>query len=390
MEIMQNIKKKVEAVIAGEGRNRFFSFGSFLLVVSVLYSGAVKLRETFYRKGILTAKKLPCIVISIGNITVGGTGKTPLTIYVAELLRQFGYKVVIVSRGYKGSAEKIGGIASNGRTIFMDAYTAGDEPFMMAERLKNIPVLVGKNRFAAGMSAIKNFNPDVIVLDDAFQHLQLERNINLVLLDQERPFGNTHLLPGGNLREPVSSLLRGDAFILTRSKKRSDNVEATSLSKLHNYAHGRQVFISFHVPYISKVVKKNKIIFQRAANSPSAYDAEFLHGRNVIAFSGLARNADFRETVENFKCHLAGFFEFPDHYFYTDKDVRAILQQAVDLSADFILTTEKDYVRLVNKISWPVDLVVIGIEIAFGKDNKSFNEFITKRLDQLKKRFEDG
>ncbi len=214
---MSNIKQKIKAIMTDEGKSRLLSFESFLFVISLLYGGVVKLREFFYKKKMLKSERLPCKVISVGNVTVGGTGKTPMTIYVAELLNRLGYKVAILSRGYKGGAEKTGGIVSDGRTIFMEPDMSGDEPFMLAAKLKNTPVIVGKNRFEAGMLAIKKFKPDIIVLDDAFQHLKLVRDINLVLSDCRRPFGNTHMLPRGTLREPLSALLRGDAFILTRS-----------------------------------------------------------------------------------------------------------------------------------------------------------------------------
>ena len=141
---MRKIKQKIETIVNSEEKSRFFSFGSFLFGFSLLYGGVVKLREIFYKKGIFRSKQLPCKVISVGNLTAGGTGKTPMTIYVAELLTHLGYKVAVVSRGYKGQAEKIGGVVSDGRTLLMSPDMAGDEPFMMAEILKDIPVVVAE------------------------------------------------------------------------------------------------------------------------------------------------------------------------------------------------------------------------------------------------------
>ncbi len=375
---MNNLKHKIENIIANEGNTPFFSFGSFLFVISLLYGSSVKLREKFYKKGIFRSEKLPCTVISIGNITAGGTGKTPMAIYVAKLATRLGYKTAIVSRGYKGGAEKTGGVVSNGKTIYMSPDMAGDEPFMMASCLKDVPVVVGQNRFKAGMSAVKEFSPDIIVLDDAFQHLRVKRDIDLVLLDSSKPFGNNHLLPRGLLREPVSSLLRGDAYIMTRS----DSAGQGSFSKVREIAQGKPVFSCFHVPFLSGIVKKNNSadLKQGYTVSQSEYNTEFLQGRRVVAFSGIAKNDDFRRTVDSFKCNQLNFMEFPDHYKYSDDDLQHILNSAKHAKADYILTTEKDYVRIAHRLSWPVDLAVIGIEISFGEDD--FSMFIENRLKQ--------
>ncbi|HDL07382.1 MAG TPA: tetraacyldisaccharide 4'-kinase, partial [Desulfobacteraceae bacterium] len=197
---MNKIKKKIETYMTDKGKRQIFSFGTILFVLSLIYGSIIRLRRIFYEKKILLPKKLPCKTISIGNLTVGGTGKTPMTIHVAHLVEKLGYKTAVISRGYKGKAEKNGGIVSDGRTIFMGQDEAGDEPFMMATKLKKVPVIVGQNRFEMGMLALKEFKPDVIIFDDAFQHLRLTRDIDLVLIDSIDPFGNKHLLPRGILR----------------------------------------------------------------------------------------------------------------------------------------------------------------------------------------------
>jgi len=359
------------------------SFESLLFMLSLIYGSAVKTREAFYNRGVLRSKKLPCIVISIGNITVGGTGKTPMTIHVAELVKRLGYKVVVISRGYKGLAEKTGGIVSDGKTIFMEADKAGDEPFMIANRLKNVPVVVGKNRFNAGMTALNSFKPDVIVLDDAYQHLRLKRDIDLVLLDNICPFGNYHLLPRGTLREPPSALMRGDAFILTRSDVAKEPESTYNSVKLKSYARGKPIFKAIHVPYIYEVVKGGTLSSQTTEESSAKHGFEFLSGRTAFVFSGIARNIDFYNTVKGFKCKVTGCLEFTDHYRYTDIDLNMILQSAKKSNTDFIITTEKDYARIANRIAWPIDLVVIGIKISFENYDNEFNLFIKNRLKKL-------
>ncbi len=194
-----------------------FALNLLLMLLSKAYGAGVLLRRDGYASGFLKAKKLPCTVISIGNLTTGGTGKTPMTIYVAERVRRLGYRVAVISRGYKGTAEKSGGIVSDGSAIRMDPVTAGDEPFLLAASLKDIPVLVGHDRYQSGMHAINRFQTEVVILDDAFQHLALFRDLNLLLLDSSLPFGNGHLLPRGTLREPTSALRFSDALVMTRS-----------------------------------------------------------------------------------------------------------------------------------------------------------------------------
>jgi len=379
--ISGNLKRKIQTIMTDGEESRSSFFKPFLFAISIVYSGSVKLREALYKKGILQSKRLPCPVISIGNITVGGTGKTPMTVYVTELIRRFGYKVAIISRGYKGKAEKTGGVVCDRRMICMEPDQAGDEPFMMAQRLKTVPVIVGKDRFKAGILAIKEFKPDVLLLDDGFQHLKLYRDLDLVLLDSKKPFGNAYIFPRGTLRETTSALLRGDAVILTRS----DVGKQVSLSQIKNFVPKKPIFHSFHTPYIYKIITGNSLESPDRLNISSKYDFDIFKGNRVFAFSGLASNDDFRRTIESFTCKLVKFSEFPDHHPYSNRELDEIVKSAMDLSAEFIFTTEKDYVRIAHKIKWPIDLIVIGIEISFGENDIAFKSFIKNRLQGLMK-----
>jgi len=374
-----NVKRKIEAIMTAGGESRSLFFESFLFAISICYGGLVKLRETLYKKGFLQSKRLPCPVISIGNITVGGSGKTPMTIYVAELIKHLGYDVAIISRGYKGQAEKIGGVVCDGRIICMGPDQAGDEPFMIAERLKTVPVIVGQNRFKAGRLAIQKFKPDVLLLDDAFQHLKLDRDIDLVLLDSKEPLGNTYLFPRGTLRETASVLSRGDAVILTRS----DVGKPAALDQIKSVVPRKPVFHSFHTPYIYKIVTGNSLQSIDRLNISSKYDFDIFKRKRVFAFSGIASNDDFRRTIESFRCKLENFSEFPDHHPYSNRELDEIMKSAMDLSAEFIFTTEKDYVRIAHKIKWPIHLIIIGIEISFGENDMAFKSFMKSRLQGL-------
>ena len=381
--MLNKIKKKIENIMTGEGEKSFSSVEFLLFILSLFYGGLVKIRSAAYQGGIIKSKRLPCKVISIGNIAAGGTGKTPMTLYMAELIKRLGYEVVVISRGYKGDLEKTGGIVSNGKTVLMGPEKAGDEPFMLAGRLKNIPVIVGKDRFEAGMLALRKFNPDVIVLDDAFQHLKLKRDINLVLLDAKRPFGISHLLPRGILREPPSSLLRSDAIILTRFGCASESALENSLAGLKEFIQSKPVFKTSHAPYAYIVKKGNRAHFEAISKSSFLYDFDFLKERRVFAFAGIARNDDFLHTVESFKCDITGFLGFEDHHRYSDGDLVKILSLAEKANVEYLVTTEKDYPRIAHRVKWPVDLLVVGVEISFGNDDKVFNDFIKKRLKSL-------
>jgi len=333
--MLNKIKKKIEKIMTGEGESSLSSVEFMLYTLSIFYGGLVKFRSKAYDKGIIKSKKLPCKVISIGNIT------------------------------------------SNGKTVLMGPEKAGDEPFMLAGRLKNIPVIVGKDRFEAGMQAVKNFNPDVIVLDDAFQHLKLKRDINLVLLDAKRPFGISHLLPRGILREPPSSLLRSDALILTRSDRASESALENSLTGLKSLIQSRPVFKTSHAPYAYIVKKANIIPFESISKKSFLYDFGFLKDRRVFAFAGIAGNDVFLHTVERFKCDITDCLEFEDHHRYSDGELEKIMRLAIEANVEFLITTEKDYARIANRTTWPIDLVVIGIEISFiNDDSKAFADFI--------------
>ena len=381
---MNSVAQKIKAVMTGRQKNGFSPLSAFLFVASLGYGFAVKLREKFYKNGVLKSKKLSCMVISVGNIAVGGAGKTPMTIYIARLIRQSGYKVAVISRGYKGSAEKSGGVVSDGHTIYMGPETAGDEPFLMASCLKDIPVLVGQDRFKTGTTALNRFAPDVIVLDDGFQHLQLERDMDIVLLDHADPFGNTRLLPRGILREPVSSLGRGDIFILTRS----DSVKSALIKELEEFTPNCPVFKAFHLPYIYRVVKSGDPVLsvktdKRISECDEKYDPEIIRGHKVVAFSGIAKNNNFYRTLEDLGCDILDFFKFSDHHFYSDKDLGIILQSAIANKAKMIVTTDKDYVKIADKIDRRIDLVVIGIKVAF-EDNSAFDALVHKKIAEYR------
>jgi len=373
---MNVLRKKIEAVMAGANKAPVMSLASVLYMISVGYGGIQKLRGAWYRQLSSASKRLPCKVVSVGNIAVGGTGKTPMTYYVANRIKHFGYRVAVISRGYKGGAEKTETAVSDGQIILVGPEIAGDEPYTLACRLRGVPVIVGRNRFAAGKLAVTTFEPDVIVLDDGFQHMKLARDIDLVLLDYRQPFGNLHLLPRGILREPVAAMKRADAFILTRAA----GIPAPVAERLKTTAPQCPVFTSAHKPYFYRVPCQAKASLAELTDPVISNPPDFLARRRVMAFSGIARNDEFRQTVDNLQCHLTRVLQFPDHHLYADSDFKSIIRAAKQTSAEFIITTEKDYARFGHRTTWPLELIVVGVRISFGKDEQDFDAFLRKRL----------
>ncbi len=369
------LRKAVTAAMADDAQSPPRFSTAILLAASCLYGLAVRTRIALYRQGRLSTRRLPCKTISIGNIAVGGTGKTPMTLWLAARLREAGYRTAVLSRGYGGSAEKRIGVASDGKTVRMGPEAAGDEPFMMANRLPGVPVLVGRDRYATGMRAVEQFGSEVVLLDDGFQHVKLERDMDLVLLDGGRPLGNGRLLPRGTLREPPSALARADGIVLTRWAS-----GAAVPDVLNRYAPSVPVFKSIHAPYPHLFLKAGR----KAATVPNGIGSTFnpaaLSQCRVMGFSGIARNDAFQETLRSLGAGMAGFMGFSDHHRYTDADIRLILSTARDRSADLLATTEKDWARLADRPPWPLDLLVMGVRFAPGQDGDALFRWVEKAL----------
>jgi tetraacyldisaccharide 4'-kinase len=372
-----SLLKRIEAIMKSDGEASPAILRSGLSAISHLYGGGVRLRTVAYDRGTIKTNQLPCIVISIGNLTVGGTGKTPLTLYMAQLVQRLGYQVVILSRGYGGSAESSGGIVSDGQRIHMQADECGDEPYMMARRLRTVPILVGKSRYQSGLLAVKRFQPDVILLDDAFQHRRLARDLDLVLLDAEKPIGNGHLFPRGILREPAASLKRSHAVIFTRTEKTAHLPQET----IQPFLKTKPVFYSHHKPCFVKHIIENSRSGKHAGGTPQETGFDFMRGKHVLAFAGIARNEDFFNMIPDFGCAGSDVISFSDHHRYSPYDIQHIQQVAIDGHADCLLTTEKDFYRMAPSMDWPLDLVVMGVDLVF-KDN-GFDAFILERVASL-------
>jgi tetraacyldisaccharide 4'-kinase len=356
--------KAARTMMRGDPRDPAFSspLEWLLYAASRVYGLLMRLRAILYHRGFFKQKRLPCKVISIGNITVGGTGKTPMVHYVANLLKRLKQNVAVISRGYGGSAQGAGGVVSDGSSLLMDVRASGDEPQLLGRRLKGVPVLVGKDRHETGNRAIERFKPSVLVMDDGFQHLPLKRDLDLLLLDSVRPFGNGHCLPRGVLRERQEQVKRADALILTRwTKDRKADVGLETLKS------GLPVFRCSHVP---------DSLFR--ADGGETIELDYLKGQRLFLFSGIVRNDSFQETVLKLGGVIAGVSEFGDHHRYTHGDLELIWNKAKRLKAKSILTTEKDYANIPSDVPVIPELLVLGVSISFGRDTQAFETYIRR------------
>jgi tetraacyldisaccharide 4'-kinase len=325
----------VEALIRnmwGDPRNEFRKpLHIFFYLLSLPYGGAVRARNRLFDLGVLRQEKVGCPVVSVGNLTVGGTGKTPMVILLAGMLRDRGMRPAVLSRGYGGKSTSEVLVVSDGSQILAGPEEAGDEPVLIARRLKGIPVLAGAKRVLTGRYARENFGVDVMVLDDGFQHRWIHRDLDIVLLDSRQPLGNGLLLPRGPLREPPAALDRAGVVVFTRSQ---DNAGPLTGKEISGILSGR--------PQLRSRIRPTKLVGADGAELPLS----FLAGKKVFAFAGIAQPDSFRQTVEGLGGVIAGFRAFRDHHRYTPEDWGRIEHDAGLARADLVLATEKDLVKL--------------------------------------------
>jgi tetraacyldisaccharide 4'-kinase len=310
----------------------------------------------------LKPRTLPCPVISVGNITVGGTGKTPLTMSLARGLTDRGIRVAILSRGYKGKKTSEP-VVSDGKTLFLSPEESGDEPFLMAQACKGIPVLIGKDRFINGRIALQRFGIQGLLLDDGYQHLSLHRDVNILLIDSHIGFGDHHLLPRGILREPLSHLRRAQIILFTKV----ENPEMCrplekEICKIHPLS---QVFHSHYEPA--------DLVGPREEQE----ELRSLRGKKILALSGIADPNSFSSLLRKYGMEIISEATFPDHHLYTAKDLSFIEEKSK--GADCIVTTEKDMVKLKLLKIDHLPLRALRIEVKIWEE-KEFYQQVLKGL----------
>lgn len=333
-----------------------------LLLPALLYRGAVGLRNRMYDAGVLPTRALPAPAVAFGNLTVGGTGKTPMTSHAAGLLGEAGYRVGILSRGYgrRGSAPLL---VSDGRQILADAREAGDEPWLLARDHPAAGVAVGGDRIAAAALLRRSFEPEVWLLDDAFQHRRVRRDLNVLLVDGGSIFGNGRILPFGPLREPLSGLRRADAVVLTRGDGAVPGPLARALERHHP-----------RLPLFQARIGPTRFVGADGA----AADPGALRGFAAFAFAGIARPDRFFADLEAHGARVVGRRSFPDHHPYDTGDLEAIARAARDAGAEFLVTTEKDLVRIAAAPAGAPPLLALQVGVTFTDGD--FAGFLLDRL----------
>ena len=343
----------------------------FLTLLSFVYGGICWLRLFLYRSGLLKTRRLKTLVISIGNLTVGGTGKTPLVIAMAEYLCRMGLKVGVLSRGYKGQRKEDLQWVSDGKELLGRPLEVGEEPYLIAWRLKEVPVVVGRDRYRAGQYLLERFNLDVILLDDGFQHLGLHRDIDLLVIDGTLPFGppraRGRLLPRGILREPLGGMRRASAILVSRMEQSDQWSEIT-----------RQIR-GYHpqVPVFQVFFRPTGLI---GVASSEVRDVTFLKGQAVLAFSGIGHPPSFRFFLESLGAKVVREVIFEDHHIYTREDIKKLFQTARQESVDALVTTEKDGVK-VREVLEPNDSVwALRMDLERIEGPEAWEHFIRERI----------
>ncbi len=347
---------------------RGFLFGS-----SKVFQALVKLRLWLYNVRLLRDKTLGVQIIAIGNLTVGGTGKTPVVEKFARELRDAGRNVAILSRGYRSKPAPLHlllldkillredrtppRVVSDGKSLLLDSEMAGDEPYMLASNLRDVVVLVDKNRVKSGRYAIEKFGCDTLLLDDGFQYWELRgRRHDVVLVDRQQPFGNEHLLPRGTLREPPSHLARAHTIFITKS----DGQTAELRRRIAELNADAAVIECVHHPlYLEDVFTGERI------------GLDFLRGRKVASLSGIAQPESFEKSLEKLGAELVYAKRFADHHRFTQQEILNVINRGKKRQAGTIITTQKDAVRFpkIDRRDLPIYFMRVEIQIVSGAND---------------------
>ena len=324
-----------------------------LSAASLCYAIPVAVRNFFYKRGILKTHKVGAVVISIGNITTGGTGKTPLVIWLCDFLQKKNIEPSVLTRGYKTGRKGI------------DI----DEPAVILQNCPTTQVVVNPDRVAGAALAIEKFGSHVLIIDDGFQHRRLARDIDIVTIDAAEPFGFNKLLPAGLLREPVKSIARADAVVITRS----DQVQAERLAEIEKKILEIKADLA-----IARVIHKPVSIHTPGGREISIDE---IKGKKIFAFCGIGNPGGFFDTIKNCGAEIKGSEIFDDHHHYTEEEIRQISRKAIECGAEFTLTTEKDWTKITNlNIDKKGNFAFIRIRIDFTDGLEKLTHLINKTL----------
>jgi len=353
---------------SGIHRRRGFSWAAVPLApCSFLYGWGVALNS--WRMGLRPTRSLPGFVLSIGNLTAGGTGKTPAVSMIARWAEKEGYRPVVLTRGYGGRPSEKITVIHEARGLKPTVSEVGDEALLLARRLPNVPVLVSRDRFSAGRKAYREYDANFFILDDGFQHLRLARDLDLLLMDSRDPLGNGHLLPWGPLREPAHGVKRAHALLLTRCG--GGDGAGLETDKEINDLKTIPVFQSAHVP-VSVVTPAS-----------GRLGVSTLKERAVVAFCGIARPQSFYETLAGLGADIRAFRGFPDHHQFSRRDVEELKGLREKLGAGLMVTTEKDWMRLEPLMGRDPAVGYLCIDMRLLPDPQAFFGMIRKKAEAL-------
>jgi len=355
---------------------------AILFLASRIYQRAVLFRLWMYENRVIRNRAIGCLVVSIGNVTCGGTGKTPVVEVFARSLSQKGRRVAVLSRGYRSrdrsllsklqkkfSSKKMEvppRVVSDGKNLLLDSVRAGDEPFMLASNLKNVAVLVDKDRVKSGLYAIEEFGTDTLILDDGFQYLNLKAHINILLVDSTAPFDNHHVLPRGLLREPIRNIRRADYIFLTKSDGSEKLRHLKSFLRRQN--HHAEIIECCHKPqYLEDV-------FQRGSRLP----LEYLKGKKVASISAIANPASFNAFLSELGSDIVEETHFADHHRYRQQEMIDFINAAKAAGAELIMTTEKDAVRMPRLDRRDIPILFLRVQIDILSGQESFDQCISR------------
>jgi len=333
---------------------------------SFLYALVMAFRALCYRIGLFSHTRLSVPVISIGNLTMGGTGKTPMVAYVTALLRNKGWQPVVVCRGYGGKAKGAVNIVARDGEIFMESELAGDEPRLLAETIPGVTVLTGGKKSVVARFADENLHPDVIVVDDGFQHLALDRDIDIVLFSAHSLLGNGRVFPGGDLRESVGALSRANAFVIT-------GIEQSMTRKIYDF----RSFLNVCNPTAPIFEGSYEITGLKKSRHSCFLDIAAAKRLKLFAVSAIAQPDSFYATLQQSGFNVAGCHSYRDHHAYGEEDVNFLYLAAQKVNAEALITTEKDYVKL--HPLWKKELPLMALQRTLQLD-KDFEHFLFDRL----------
>ncbi len=327
-----------------------------LLPFTVTYMWFISIRNLFYDLGVFKTNRLPCFVISVGNLTVGGTGKTPTIIALAKLLQEKGRSVSILSRGYKRKTRGTV-IVSGGENMSKSWEDVGDEPFLIAKHLPGVPVVVDSNRFRGGGVIVDKFRPDILLLDDAYQHRALHRDLNILLVSSQFGRYDDIIFPAGNLREPKSQTKRADLIFFSK-------LNVFPISKKHTIG-----FIKFNIPTFNTTLETNPAL-QCTTNVETTI--KNISGKRVLAVSALGSPKGFERTLFETNAIITDHLIFRDHHAYTNEDVEKIIRRKKDTNSEFVITTDKDFIKLNNLVLDRFVLFSLSVNIVIPHEAEAY------------------